>query len=229
MAKGFLRLSPVLILSLVLLSACSSSRSHLQYDPYAAGQERSTGYAVASWYGPDFHGKPTASGEIYDMYANTCAHRTLPFGTRVGVKNASNGKESECIVNDRGPFVAGRDIDLSYATARDIGLVKAGVGTVMLDVRDRDRSYIKSVRIQTSERKGPFIVQVGSFSESINAVRLKLALKIKYENVFIEQAEVDGRLYYRVRVGEFSDFASVMAVAQELGNDGFPTVVMQSN
>ncbi|MEW6676132.1 MAG: septal ring lytic transglycosylase RlpA family protein [Nitrospirota bacterium] len=70
---------------------------------------------MASWYGPDFHGRPTSSGELFNMYALTCAHREHPFGTRLKVTNISNNKTVSCVINDRGPFVSGRDLDLSYA------------------------------------------------------------------------------------------------------------------
>ncbi|MFZ6016669.1 MAG: septal ring lytic transglycosylase RlpA family protein [Nitrospirota bacterium] len=70
---------------------------------------------MASWYVPDFHGRPTSSGELFNMYAFTCAHREHPFGTRLKVTSISNNKTVSCVINDRGPFVSGRDLDLSYA------------------------------------------------------------------------------------------------------------------
>ena len=88
----------------------------------------------ASWYGEKFHGRQTASGEVYDMYAYTAAHRTLPFGTRVRVRSVENGKTVVVRITDRGPFVDGRIIDVSYAAARDLGMVRAGVVDVELEV-----------------------------------------------------------------------------------------------
>src|SRR5512141_720386 len=96
----------------VILSSCST--------PYKSP----SGYAIASWYGAEFNGKPTASGEIYDMNGYTCAHKEYPFGTRLKITNTINDKSIHCIVNDRGPFVAGRDVDLSYAAAKDIELLE---------------------------------------------------------------------------------------------------------
>jgi rare lipoprotein A len=84
----------------------------------------------ASWYGPGFHGNPTASGETYDMNELTAAHRTLPLGTRVLVRNQDNGRSVVVRINDRGPFVDGREIDLSYAAARQIGMVNPGLASV---------------------------------------------------------------------------------------------------
>jgi rare lipoprotein A len=89
---------------------------------------------VASWYGRDYHQKPTASGEPFDMYANTLAHKTLPLGTQVRLTNTATGKTLVGKVNDRGPFIPGRDVDLSYGMARELGLVSQGVGPLVMEV-----------------------------------------------------------------------------------------------
>ena len=89
---------------------------------------------VASWYGPGFHGNKTANGEVYDMHARTAAHRTLPFGTLVRVTRLDTGASTVVRINDRGPHVAGRVIDLSNAAANDLDMVKAGVARVRLDI-----------------------------------------------------------------------------------------------
>src|SRR5262250_2552941 len=104
----------------LLTQACSLVRS----TPPAVVGGRQSG--VASWYGPGFHGKRTANGEIYDQYELTAAHRTLPLGTRVLVTNLTNGRAVEVRINDRGPFIDGRAIDLSYAAARMIDMVGPG-------------------------------------------------------------------------------------------------------
>lgn len=91
---------------------------------------------MASWYGPGFHGRRTASGEPYDMHALTAAHPTLPFGTRVRVRSLANGKEVDVRITDRGPFGKGRIIDLSRAAADALGMLGAGVKEVMLLVPD---------------------------------------------------------------------------------------------
>jgi rare lipoprotein A len=185
---------------------------------------------VASWYGPEFQGKPTSSGETFDMNAFTCAHKEFPFGTRLKVTNTSNNKSVECIVNDRGPFIKGRDIDLSYAAARQIDLIASGLAQVSIEVQGRDNSYIKTVRVQLEERKsGPLAVQVGSFVESINAVRLKVALNLKYANAYIQETEVKGTTYYRVRVGNFDQFSRAMETAQQLGQEGYPALIVKAD
>jgi len=87
---------------------------------------------VASWYGRRYHGRPMANGEFYNMYANTIAHRDLPFGTRVELLNPETGERVRAVVKDRGPFVEGRDVDLSYGLARRLSLVEKGVGTLRM-------------------------------------------------------------------------------------------------
>lgn len=91
---------------------------------------------VASYYGRDFHGKPTASGAIYNMYRLTAAHRVLPLGTRVRVTNLTNGYWVDVKVNDRGPFIPGRVLDLSYAAALEVDMVQAGLARVMIEIID---------------------------------------------------------------------------------------------
>ena len=89
---------------------------------------------VASWYGESYHGKPMANGEFYNMYANTIAHKDLPFGTRVELKNFETGQSEEAVVTDRGPYIKGRDVDLSYGLAQKLTLVEKGVGKLLMRV-----------------------------------------------------------------------------------------------
>ena len=89
---------------------------------------------VASWYGEDYHGRAMANGDIYDMYANTIAHKDLPLGTRVELKNPRTGQTAQAVITDRGPFVEGRDIDLSYGLASQLSLVENGVDTLMMEI-----------------------------------------------------------------------------------------------
>ena len=149
------------------------------------------------------------------MYAFTCAHREYPFGTELKVTNVSNNKNTRCIVNDRGPFVDGRDLDLSYAAAKAIDLIGPGTCRVKVEYLGRDTSYIKEVRYLSNN--GPFTVQVGSFREISNALRLKMALELKYRNVYLTEADINGARFYRVRIGRFDvrgegyDFAKILA------------------
>jgi len=99
----------------------------------ATVQPTVSGDVTASWYGPEHHHKTTASGQRFDMHKDTLAHKTLPFGTRVRLVNPENGKTAEGVVNDRGPYIKGRDVDVSYALAKKLGFVRKGV--VKLDIK----------------------------------------------------------------------------------------------
>jgi peptidoglycan lytic transglycosylase len=125
----------------LILSGCATSRATRATPPTEAKPEakpepgpRKEQTGEASWYGEPHHGRPTASGEIYDMYKLTAAHRTLPLGTRVLVTNLKNGRAVEVRINDRGPSVDGRIIDLSYAAARELGGVSGGTIPVRIRV-----------------------------------------------------------------------------------------------
>lgn len=156
------------------------------------------GYAetgVASWYGPTFHGKKTANGERYDMYQMTAAHRILPMQTRLVVRNLDNGRTAEVRVNDRGPFVNNRIIDLSYAAADALGVVGPGTARVSLET-------IAGQRIQYV---GPFYVQYGAFVVEANAHKLKAQLVSRgFAGTRIAKGELNGTTYWRVQIGAFS-------------------------
>lgn len=182
---------------------------------------------VASWYGPDFHGRPTASGEIYNMYDYTCAHREYPFGTRLRVVNLQNGKDVTCTVNDRGPFVPGRDIDLSYASAKKIDLIGPGTAEVLMEPIGRDMSYIRYVKY--TPLSGALTIQVGAFKEIDNALRLKQALSLKYQNVYINKSNIKGEVFYRVRVGKFKNYDEAFNLAKSMGQEGYKVIITNFN
>jgi len=118
----------------------------------------------ASWYGPNFHGKTTSSGEVYDMYDKTAAHKTLPMNTMVKVTNLSNGRSTIVRINDRGPFVSNRIIDLSYAAAKDIGMVGTGTAPVEIEVLGFDNMVQKLYKPSQKEVVlKNYAVQIGSF------------------------------------------------------------------
>jgi len=212
-----------LYVSLFTVVSCAPSKYDVQ-------QGKTTNYfLVASWYGPDFYGRPTSSGEIYNMNALTCAHKEYPFGTKLKVTNTSNNKSVTCIVNDRGPFIKGRDIDLSYAAAKEIDLVGPGIASVLIEIQGRDTSYIRTVKVQSTDKRGPFAIQVGAFSDSINAVRLKVGLRLKYVNAHIQEAEIKGVTWYRVRVGNFDQFSQAMETAEKLGQEGYPALIVKAD
>ncbi len=182
-------------------------------------------YIVASWYGPDFHGKLTSSGEPYNMFANTCAHKEYPFGTKLKVTNIANNKNVECTVNDRGPFIPGRDLDLSYSCAKEIELIGTGTGKVKIEYLGRDTRYIKYIKYSPLGSSGPFTIQVGSYRDLSNATRMKASLEFKYSKVYITEAEISGSKYYRVRVGKFNSKDDAYTLAKTLADEGYNTLI----
>jgi rare lipoprotein A len=132
-----MRFCNIFILVIVLAvfqPACASSTKQTRSTSTKDTRYVKTQHGIASWYGRQFHGRKTASGERFDMTAYTAAHRTLPFGTRVRVINLRNGRRTIVRINDRGPFVRGRIIDVSYRAARDLGIIEVGLEKVRLEV-----------------------------------------------------------------------------------------------
>lgn len=178
---------------------------------------------IASWYGKDFHGKKTSNGEVYNMYAMTAAHKTLPLGTYVRVRNLDNGKEVDVRVNDRGPFVAGRIIDLSYAGAKALDMV--GPGTARVEVTALGKaggiSNGKQTYVKTDYETGNFTVQVGAFINESNALGLKDKLGRSFEGVHIVPFLKGQDTYYRVRVGRLTTLTEAAEYEQRLINSGY--------
>ena len=172
---------------------------------------------VASWYGPGFHGNRTANGEIYDQFELTAAHQTLPLGTHVMVTDLDNGRAVEVRINDRGPFVSNRIIDLSYAAAQAIGMVGPGTAEVRLQLVSG-----------TSPSAGFFGVQVGAFLRPENADRLKAQLAARYSPVNVVTFDSPRGMFYRVRVGRFDTEAGARQLAAQLHDqDRFTTFVVR--
>jgi rare lipoprotein A len=146
---------------------------------------------LASWYGPQFHGKTTSSREVYNMYDMTAAHRTLPFGTYVMVTNLNNGRSVKVKINDRGPFVKDRIIDLSYAAAQVLDSVGPGVVPVKIEILLDESPPQSSVK---------YAVQVGSFSDKKNATSLQEELKKTFRRVYISTFHTPTQTFYRVRI-----------------------------
>jgi len=180
---------------------------------------------LASWYGQDFHGKKTSSGEIYNMYAMTAAHKTLPLDTYVRVHNLENNRKVEVRINDRGPFVRGRIIDLSFTAANEIGLIGPGtarveifaLGTPASTEGGSGRTYIPG-----NYYSGTFTFQVGAFVIRENAERQKRELDKKYKNAHITVYDRGDKIFYRVRVGRFTTLEEAIAQEEILIKDGFP-------
>ena len=199
--------------ALALLAGCSRAVVSTPPVPPTAGAEE-VGYA--SWYGAPHHGRRTASGEVYDMHQLTAAHRTMPFGTRLLVTNRDTSQSAEVRVNDRGPFVEGRILDLSYAAARQLGAVGPGIIPVRVRV-------IALPGTTAAAGDGGFTLQVGSFTSRARAEALREAVGA---NATIAETTVAGATLYRVHVGSYPDRPQARAAAQNLTSRGFQVIVV---
>lgn len=182
---------------------------------------------IASWYGKKFHGRKTSNGEIYDMYAVTAAHKTLPLGTYVHVRNLDNGTEVTVRINDRGPFVQGRIIDLSYTAAKKIDITTSGTAPVVIVALEPDnRQTPKSKDKHQSEDyyKGNFTFQIGAFGDKQNALRLKDNLVQTYKNAHVSEYDNGQEMLYRVRVGRASSLEQAVEYEKTLIQHGFKDV-----
>ncbi len=167
----------------------------------------------ASWYGKDFHGKKTASGEPYNMYALTAAHRSAPFGTMLRVTNLSSGQATSVRVNDRGPFVKGRIIDLSLTAAREINVLGSGTAKVRLEVIGKESS------------NEAYFVQVGSFKEAANADRLRQDLRGRFSNVSCRIEEAEN--LHRVWLGPVASEDEVTQLVNRLRAAGYSALILR--
>jgi rare lipoprotein A len=197
----------VLLLCQILAVACSGNRKPASAPP-TLGVPIERG--IASWYGPKFNGKETASGERYDMNAFTAAHPSLPFGTKLGVRNTRTGREVVVRVNDRGPYSKNRIVDLSYAAAREVGVVGPGTASVEL--------YL----VPLAGAPQRFTVQVGAFSEPEKAVSLHRDIVRLYPEAVVDS---DGT-WNRVQIGAFDDRDQAESLRRELAAMGMPAVVV---
>jgi peptidoglycan lytic transglycosylase len=173
---------------------------------------------VASWYGPGFHGHRTSSGAVYDQEDLTAASTLFPLGTRLLVTNLDNSRAVEVTVNDHGPYVEGRQIDLSHKAARVIGVIGPGTARVRMDVL-------------ATPAGGPaigerFFVQVGSFADAGNAQLMQQRLAETYPDVHIETAEVRANHYYRVRMGAFMNRDEAESRAVRVARFGYSAVII---
>jgi len=211
----------------------------------------SVGYwerGVASWYGPGFHKVRTSTGEPYDMYGMTAAHKTLPLPAYVRVTNLQNGRSIVVRVNDRGPFVGNRIIDLSYTAAAKLDMLRNG--TALVEVRALDPSTpvpvvtastttpapvttapaavalapaspVTEVPVAAPVGNAPLFIQAGAFSDPANAQRLADRLRSgSYGKVFVRDDQIAGRRMYRVRIGPVPDVAQFDRVVAALEKAG---------
>ena len=180
---------------------------------------------IASWYGKDFHGKTTSNGEVYDMNAMTAAHKTLPLGVYVKVHNRDNGRDAIVRINDRGPFVKGRIIDLSYSAAKKLGVDIVGTAPVRIEAlgyRVGGTAGREEYTSQVNYDAGNYTVQVGAFKDYQNAARLSEEMKKAVGFSEIHPAMVYGELFYRVYAGKHTSLKSAEAAETSLSEHGYP-------
>ena len=177
---------------------------------------------TASWYGKDFHGKKTSNGETYDMHAMTAAHKTLPLGVFVKVKNTDNGRETVVRVNDRGPFVKGRIIDLSYAAAKKLGVDIAGTAPVRIEALGYRGSGADQYKALESYDAGTYTVQIGSFKEYANAQRLSAEMTKLFGFSETHMTNIDGAIFYRVYVGKYTSLKTAEEAEKKFTEHGYP-------
>ena len=203
------KISYLLVLSLFVSAGCRKKRIPINTpeDQLGITQQELNGYA--SWYGDPFHGRRTSNGEIYDMYRLTAAHKTLGFNTIVKVNNLDNGKSVQIRINDRGPFVQGRIIDLSYQAALRIKMVRPGTARVRLDIIRMERNLSR------------YVIQIGSFRQKKLAVRLRKKLLDDYATVEIRPRELAQGRFYQVLVGNYKTGKEAARTLRRLKAEGY--------
>ncbi|MGQ9801591.1 MAG: septal ring lytic transglycosylase RlpA family protein [Candidatus Saccharicenans sp.] len=208
------KLPPILLMALLAaLTACRPSRP--------VTLPGSPGYVetgTASWYGPEFHGRPTSSREIFDQNDLTAAHPSLPFGTMVLVTNLDNGRQVTVRINDRGPFLKGRVIDLSYAAARMLDMIGPGTARVRLEV-------VGSQPTPVSQPSG-YILQVGSFVVPENARAFYEKLKNDFPGVYISAFQSGRGTFHRVRLKAATE-DEARELAGRLTAAGYPVLILR--
>jgi rare lipoprotein A len=210
---------PVLVLLVTssLIEGCFGQQPSKPAQPGVVRSGQSV-IGIASWYGPGFNGHRTSSGSIYNQEDLSAASTLFPLGSHLMVTNLANGRSVEVLLNDHGPYVHGRDLDLSHRAALILGMVQPGTARVRMDVL-------------STPPGGPvfgqrYFVQVGSFSDRANAQRLGEQLGHYYNDVRIVEATYEANRYYRVRMGMFVDRMSAEQRAMTVSHIGLQPVII---
>lgn len=194
-----------------------------RYEPLAShhGFEQE---GIASSYGSDFHGRKTSSGEPFNMYAMTAAHKTLPLGVFVKVRHKKSGREVVVRINDRGPFVRDRIIDLSESAAGKLGMLQEGLAPVKvtaLGYKSESTSGTESFRQPENYDAGNYTLQVGAFTVKENAYRYAAELRRKHGSSDVQETTIAGTRYYRVRMGRFNSLRTALIAQEKYRHNGF--------
>jgi len=175
---------------------------------------------IASWYGQKFHGRRTSSGETYDLYGMTAAHKSLPLPTYVQVTNLENGRSIIVKVNDRGPFHQNRIIDLSYAGASKLGVLAKGVAMVEVRVVGPGQTVATPVK-QDNKILPKIYLQVGAFSDRTNAQRLSQRINDRLNHAMrIQQTHINKREFFRVQIGPLASVEIADTISTQLNQQG---------
>ena len=212
-------LGSCLIAALIVMSGCSVPGSKVALPSIPQNRLSQTG--IASWYGPGFHGKATASGAVYNQNDFTAAHQTLPLGTRVMVTHLANGRSTEVLVNDRGPFAKDRIIDLSYAAAQTIDMVAQGTALVRIDV------ISSPARLQAIRPSLDYTLQLGSFAQLENAQQLRRIIAQSFADVTITPLQIEEAVYYRVHLGTFANRSAAEERARQVSQAGYSVIILE--
>ena len=230
--RGFNRPGLVLaaLLACLLLTACGGRRTkNVKLPPPINPRIGWTQVGIASWYGPPYHGRQAANGEIYDMNKLTAAHKRLPFETWLRVKNLSNGKTTEVRITDRGPFAGNRIIDLSKAAAAEIAMLGPGVAKVRLTMirppsgKVRRGAKASSAKPPDQKQAGQFDIQIGLFEQRRNADALASKARKRGHRATVQGLTEGGSQRYRVLVagGNAKRANARLQTLKRQGFDGF--------
>ena len=190
-----------------------AGKTYYVLDDHSGYQQR----GQASWYGTKFHGRRTSSGEPYDMYAMTAAHKTLPIPSYVEVTNLDNGRKAILRVNDRGPFIDGRIIDLSYVAAKKLGVYNTGTARVNVRAIDLPKPAMTPTGAGGKTAKGQIYLQVGAFNDRLNAELMLVRLTgLTEKSAFINSQQQ----IYRVRIGPLRSEQDARQLALQLSPHG---------
>lgn len=209
------------LLAGIAMAACSTAPAPRPIiPPIQPSLPTSPIVGIASWYGPGFNGHPTASGQIYNEQDLTAASPTLPLGTRVMVTNLDNNQSVEVTINDRGPYVKGRKIDISHKAAQIIGMIGPGTAPVRIDVLNADR------QTRPIGSAPGYYVQIGSFSVETNAENLAQRVSARWPDVHIDPFQDGSEHFYRVRMGAFANYAQAWQRASRVAKLGYPILIV---
>jgi len=236
----------VTIALLFLLAACGTTGHRVTVEQGSPGQRpwqrpysvdgvryvplmSAEGYreeGLASWYGAEEHGGPTSNGETFDMYQPTAAHKTLPLGSYLRVTNKLNGKQAVVRVNDRGPFVPERIVDLSYHSAREIDIVDRGVAPVIIEVISSSTGSPAAAGSPVAV--GIYTLQVASFSDPETARQLSARLRKDLSFSTVREVETGKGRFYRVHAGRFRSREAAEQARGALARNGYPDTFIVS-